>query len=150
MKILGHPLHPMLVHFPIAFWSLATALDLLFFMGLQDQWLVLFQGLTKGAVYLIALGLTFSVPAMAAGLIDLASLDKRAEKTGLYHMLFMSTTWCLYLVSLVLHIKNGIIQESISALTITASLSGFITLAIGGYYGGELVYKHGSGHQKIK
>jgi len=140
MKIFGHPLHTMLVHFPIAFWSLATICDALALYGLADAW--------RASAYLTGLGLAIGLVAMLPGLVDLAKLEQVAQKTGLAHMTLMSMAWGCYLASLVFHINQGTITLIPSTIAFIFDIAGFLCLSIGGFFGGELVYHHGAGRQK--
>jgi uncharacterized membrane protein len=36
MRLLGHPIHPMLVHFPVAFWTVAAAAYVAAAVGIGD------------------------------------------------------------------------------------------------------------------
>ena len=98
MKIFGHPIHTLLVHFPIAFWTLATVCDGLALVGFMDAW--------RASAILIGLGVGMGALAVIPGLIDLAKLPSEAEKSGLTHMAFMLAAWCFYLGSLFLHIEG--------------------------------------------
>ncbi|MCF6198576.1 MAG: DUF2231 domain-containing protein [Hyphomicrobiaceae bacterium] len=140
MKIFGHPVHTMLVHFPIAFWSLATIFDALALYGVADAW--------RASAFLTGLGLFIGLAAMLPGLVDLARLGEAAHKTGLTHMALMSAAWGFYLASLVFHVDQGAITATPSPIAFALDMIGFLCLAIGGFYGGELVYRYGAGQKE--
>lgn len=137
MQIFGHPLHPALVHFPIAFWTAGSVCDGLVLAGLLQD--------TSLATLALALGTATALPAMFAGLSDLAGLDENTEALGNRHMLVMALAWLAYLGALVTRLHampdNGV--TPISAWC--CSFAGMILLGIGGWLGGQLVYRHGSG-----
>ena len=141
MRVFGHPVHTMLVHFPIAFWSLASICDGVALLGYQEAW--------RASTVLMGLSILVATVAMVPGLIDLAKLPDRAKKTGLIHMLYMGTAWMFYLLSLVFHIDQGAISTP-NLLAISLGYAGFCCLAIGGFYGAELVYRHGAGQVSNK
>ncbi|MGE5167611.1 MAG: DUF2231 domain-containing protein, partial [Deltaproteobacteria bacterium] len=58
-----HPLHPALVHFPVACWSVATAADLASLHFGEPAW--------RLAGALLVIGLVMAVPALLAGLYEL-------------------------------------------------------------------------------
>ena len=85
MRLQRHPLPPMLVHFPIAFWSLASVCD-----GL------LMLGSTQASTYAwmaIAVASAMAVPAMINGALDIARLSNAAEADGRRHMMLMALAW---------------------------------------------------------
>lgn len=139
---MAHPIHPAIVHFPIACWSLAT-----FTSGLQWAFDI---GILQVAPLLMVVGLIFGVVAMLAGLIELVKIDE-SNKTLLTlayaHMAMASTAWFLYGVSTYLHWQGGNIVAS-TGLSFSFSVAGFIALAIAGFLGGQLVYGYGIGVQK--
>ena len=130
-----HPLHPALVHFPIASWSLASAADLAsLYLGQPAWWL---------AGVLMTIGLVTAIPAMGAGFMELMRLpeDSAAIKDVNRHMLMVMAAFCLYLVSLLMRVDAMRLQAP-GMLAIALSLAGFICLGIAGWLGGKLVYGH--------
>ena len=137
MRLFAHPIHTLLVHFPIAFWTLATFCDGLAVLGFMDAW--------RAGAILIGLGVSMGAIAMIPGLIDLAKLPSEAEKSGLTHIAFMLTAWCFYFGSLFLHIEDKALSHEPDLSALILSIIGFCCLMIGGFFGGELVYRHGAG-----
>ena len=60
MRVFGHPLHPMLVHFPIAFWTLGSACDALTLLGVPAAWPI--ACFSRAAIERRASYFTFSLP----------------------------------------------------------------------------------------
>ena len=141
MRLFGHPLHPMLVHFPVAFWTLGALCDGLALLGYEQTW--------GYAWMLLALGLAMAVPAMAAGFLDLAALSPEAERDGQRHMIFMGLAWTLYLLALMTRFEGSTLMSSPQALSVACSMLGLALMAVGGWYGGQLVYRHGAGGQRL-
>ncbi len=130
----------MIVHFPIACWSLATLGDLLsIFIDLQ---------LDKSIATSISIGSATAIIAMIAGFVESLKLsDKKKikiEKTLDMHMYLAITCWCLYVFSLMERWSNGHLVQ-VSSLGLISSFIGFICLASTGIKGGDLVYKYGVG-----
>jgi uncharacterized membrane protein len=137
VRFLGHPLHPMLVHFPIAFWALATTSDAI----------ALVSALETGpfAWRLHALGTAAALPAMIAGFVDFASLDQDAEADGQYHLILMGLAWVIYLGALLTRFDGLTPRAETGGLSFALSIAGFLAMAIGAWFGGRLVYHHGAG-----
>lgn len=132
-----HPLHPALVHFPIACWSLAVLSD---FMGLwfgEAAW--------QWSAGLLAAGCTVALPAMLAGLMELPRVPEGLAMRDTYlHMSIMLFAFALFTARLVLRLDHlQPLPPDTVALLIDAA--GFAALAAGGWLGGRLVYGHGIG-----
>lgn len=135
-----HPIHPMLVHFPIATWFLATLADLAsLFMNEQVGWV---------AGVLLVVGTITALLAMITGLVELGKIDAQspAMKVANQHMILIMTSWSFYALSLFLRL-NGTQLEQPGLLAIALSVAGFIFLCSAGWMGGKLVYEYGVGIQ---
>jgi uncharacterized membrane protein len=133
-----HPLHPALVHFPIACWSLAKAGDL--------GGLVLTDSAWRWSGMLLLAGIGFSLPAMLAGLLELVKLpeDSPAMRDVNRHMLMVMMALAFYTASLFLRLQGAHLTDP-GALAIASSVLGFLCLGVAGWLGGKLVYGHGIG-----
>lgn len=130
-----HPLHPALVHFPIACWSLATAADLASPVWGEPAW--------RLAGVLLVAGIGFSIPAMLAGFLELAKVaeDNPAIKDVNRHMIMVMSALTCYVVSLFLRLHGTELIEP-GLLAIGLSVLGFLCLGMAGWLGGKLVYGH--------
>lgn len=137
MRLFGHPVHPMLVHLPIALWVSATACDGLSLVGVSQAWPL--------AWLCMAAGLTAALPAMAAGLADFAGLDENAVPTALRHMMLMGLAWSAYLAALLLRSDGLAVMPTPVPPAMAVGLAGFILLIVGAAQGGRLVYTLGVG-----
>ena len=134
-----HPLHPALVHFPVACWSLATLAD-----GLARVWQpAVLQPL---AALLIGIGCIAGLAAAAAGFLELLKLadGHPAERIAYLHMGLALGTWCLYAASLGLRVDHRQLLPP-GAAALASSGVGFVLLLATGWLGGKLVYGHGVG-----
>ena len=141
LRLGGHPIHPMLVHFPVALWTLAIVADSGGMVTGEAWW-------WQASFGCQALGVLAATVAMAAGLLDYATLarDHAAQATAVAHMLVMSTAWLAFLASLALRGLPDGAPPPLAAM-LTAAV-GFVAMAIGGWLGGRLVYRFavGVGH----
>lgn len=130
-----HPLHPALVHFPVASWSLATIADLASLHFGQPAWWL--------AGVLMTIGLATAIPAMAAGFVELMRIpdDSPAMKDVNRHMGMVMIAFSLYAVSLVMRL-DGMTLHAPGPTALALSLAGFVCLGIAGWLGGKLVYGH--------
>lgn len=133
-----HPIHPILVHFPVAAWIISTIGDIVgLFTNEQVSWV---------AGVLLVIGTITALFAMVTGLIELSKIDQQnpAMKIANQHMIFMMVSWSFYAVSLFLRLDGTDLGQP-DAIAITMSIVGFIFLCIAGWLGGKLVYEHGIG-----
>jgi uncharacterized membrane protein len=135
--VLGHPLHPALVHFPIALLLSATAADVARVAGLTFD--------VHIAAVLMAGGLAMGLVAMGAGLIDYARLDEAVVPHAQCHIAAVGTAWLGYAVALYLRrdVLNG--AATVTSLSLGLSMISALVLALGGWLGGRLVYTFGAG-----
>lgn len=139
----GHPIHPMLIPFPLALWTTSFIVDVLFYFTRQPTLLVI-------AKFMLAAGCLAAVAAAAAGFIDwLAIKDGEVKKVANWHARLNVIALIVFAVSLFL--RMGSYSEWVGRrLTIPflLSLLGVILIAISGWLGGELVFKHGVGQTR--
>lgn len=135
-----HPLHPALVHFPVACWVLATAADFasLWFGEVAWRW--------SGG--LLTVGCIMALAAMLAGLLELARVPEGAALRAAYwHMSAMLIALTLFSMRLLLRLDHlhPLAPDNVSLLL---DAGGFIALVVGGWFGGQLVYRYGVGSSK--
>jgi uncharacterized membrane protein len=132
---MGHPLHPALVHFPVALWTVSLAADGAALATGTAFWV-------SAAWWCLVSGLGGAALAATAGLVDYSLLPTKhpAFRTATAHMLTMSFSALCFLVSALLRGGPGSAAE-FSALV--CSGVGFLALVVGGLLGGTLVYRFG-------
>jgi len=134
----GRPLHPALVHFPLALYPTSLLFDCL--SHLVDDG----NPFVKGAFALILVGLVISVGAVVTGFADFLLIEAGARvwKLAVTHMTFQLVTGGLFLANVILRGRD--LDVTASAVgPIVLSAVGVATLAVGGFLGSELVYRHG-------
>ncbi|HPN80261.1 DUF2231 domain-containing protein [Dokdonella sp.] len=135
---MSHPLHPALVHFPIATWSLATLADLAGLAWGEPAW--------RWSGVLMAVGTLTALVAMAAGFIDFLKLaaDHPAATDAQRHLRWETVAWCCYAASLLLRLDGSTLAAP-DLIGIGLGAAGFASLCVAGWLGGKLVYAHGVG-----
>lgn len=143
-RVAGHPIHPMLVVFPIAMFT-ATVAALLAFIATRDTFYYR-AAMTAGAA-----GVSMAILAAIPGAIDLFSLPKgsRARAIGVRHASFALLTVGIFSVSTAVMVRNWVTKTMVDgawALDATVPLAigvlGLVTLIIVGILGWTLVQTH--------
>jgi uncharacterized membrane protein len=133
-QIGGHPIHPMLVQFPIVCFILTLVCDVLYTQGHTE--------LATASTWLLIVGLVMGALAAVAGLTDFVG-DKRIQGAdAIKHAAANVTAVVLEIVNLVLRLKN---PDSIGSTGVWISLVVVLILLYSGWMGGRLVYIHGIG-----
>jgi uncharacterized membrane protein len=130
-----HPIHPMLVVFPIGLWGFALVADVVFALGGAPVW-------KDVAFYSIAGGIVGALLAAVPGLLDYRALrSPRLRRIGLTHMIVNLLALGLFGLNLWLRTRLPID----SPVPLALSAMGVGLLLISGWLGGEMVYVHGVG-----
>jgi len=138
MRFLGHPIHPMLVHFPIALWTVAVIAYVANAVGV-------IEAADEIAKVSNSAGLLMALLAMLAGGFELRTIDSRSEamRIATWHMMLMATVWFCFLAALMLQVSAGL-DRSMSPLVVAAcAVAGFLLMIAGAWLGGRLVYDFG-------
>ncbi len=131
--IAGHPIHPMLVPFPIAFLVATFASDLNFWCTGDAFW-------ARASLWLAGAGLVTGLAAAVTDPIDFLSIQRAREGTaGWIHFLGNAVVLLLTLWN-VLH-RLG--DPASGVLPLGVILSGIVALIlfVTGWMGGELAYR---------
>jgi uncharacterized membrane protein len=132
---LGHPSHPLFVHFPVAFYIGVLAFDLM------TRWFE-FPTLVLAATFLIIGAQAGSLFAVITGAVDWWQMAKGSEKRkkANQHALFQIATAVLFVAALILRWPDRhAAQAQVSWILIEAV--GVALLVVGQYLGGVLVYQ---------
>jgi len=133
-KIASHPLHPMLIPFPVAFFIGALACDLAY-------WRTGDIGFAVGSAWLIGAGLVMAALAALAGLTDfLGSRRIRRLRVAWLHM--AGNVIVVGLEALNLFLRQGDPGAGVVPDGLILSLAVTLLLLFTGWLGWEMVYRH--------
>jgi uncharacterized membrane protein len=137
-KVGGHPLHPMIVPFPIVFLVSALVTDLVYLNTGSPGW-------ATASMWLLGAGIAMALLAAALGLTDLLG-DRRVRslRQAWMHGIGNVALVALAAVSFYLRATSGA-EEAIAPVGVTLSFVTVLGLLVTGWLGGELVYRHGVG-----
>lgn len=132
--IARHPIHPILVVFPISFLVGALVTDIVYWQTNNAFW-------AEMSYWLIVGGVVTAVVAAVPGLVDFLSINRvRRHAAGWIHAGFNSTVLVIAVVNLFL--RQGDVEGGLLPWGLTLSAVTGVLLAISGWYGGELVYRY--------
>jgi len=132
--IAGHPIHPMLIPFPVALLSLVPVTDIVFAATESTFW-------SSVSYYLLWAGLISAGLAAIVGLVDFIGVPRvRSVRAGWAHLLLNVAIVALSVVNLLLRWGDTIGQIEPSGIILSLVATGL--LLVSGWYGGELTYRH--------
>jgi uncharacterized membrane protein len=135
-KVGGHPIHPMLIPFPIVCFIGVLVTDIVFLNNHDPGW-------ATASRYLLAIGLVMAALAAVAGLTDFMGDDRiRGSGDAVKHMLANVTAVVLEIVNFFVRLNNN---DQIGKIGVYLSAIVVLTLVYSGWKGGDLVYRHGIG-----
>ena len=136
-KLLGHPIHPMLIVFPLGLFATAVAFDIVGLAQSDASWFGI-------SYWMIAAGIIGGLLAAVFGLIDWWGIPSgtRAKRIGLLHggvnivvvLLFIGSWWL-----------RSSAPQSPNSTALTLSFIAVVLALVGGWLGGELVDRLGVG-----
>jgi len=134
-SIRNHPIHPMLVAFPIALWIFSLICDFLYHAGSYN---VFWKGV---AFYTMVAGVIGALLAAVPGFIDYLSLrDRQVKRIATTHMTLNLIVVALFLFNLGIRYNASPDNEFFG---VVLSVIAIAILAVSGWLGGSLVYVHG-------
>jgi uncharacterized membrane protein len=137
VKAFGHPIHPMLIPFPLGLLATAVIFDII--------QLVSGKGIfSETAFYMIAAGIVGGLAAAVFGLIDWLAIPSgtRAKSVGIMHGGGNVVVVVLFALSWLLRYGD---RPHPGALALILSFAGVALAGITGWLGGELVDRLGVG-----
>jgi nitrite reductase/ring-hydroxylating ferredoxin subunit/uncharacterized membrane protein len=136
---LRSPLHPAVVHLPLALFPLSLLLDVASWI-----WPAAELGFVRAAFYAVLGGLVTGLLAGVLGMVDYTSIrdDHPAKKTATLHLVLNVVALGVYGASAGLRYA-ALEAERTPGLPLVLSLLGLGLLSYSGYLGGHLVYSDG-------
>jgi len=134
VAIAGHPLHPLIVTFPIAFLTGVLGTDIGYWLTGDLFW-------ARASVLFIVVGILSGLVAAATGMMDFLKIKRvRQHNAGWVHMVGNVAALSLSLINLL--IRWGDSTGRVIPLGILLSLVVASLLGVTGWYGAELIYRH--------
>lgn len=134
-SVKGHPIHAMLVPLPIGLFVFSLVSDLLLVAGLGGgDWAVV-------ARCTLAAGIVTALLAAIPGFVDYLSLSGRPRRIATSHMLLNLTVVGVFTMDFLLRLRT----DPYDKVPVVFSAIGVSLLAVSGWLGGEMVYRHGVG-----
>ncbi len=133
----GHPLHPMLIHFPVAMLLALVGSDAAYVWTGDFFW-------ARGSLWLAGVGALGGWISGLAGIIDLATVTRIRQ---------LITAWCHSILAVMLLslatfnwlLRLGDPAEYLIPWGLYLSLLTAALISVTGYLGGQLVYEHAVG-----
>lgn len=128
--IAGHPVHPMLVAFPIGFFGAVLVSDVISIWAGPTFW-------SQVAMWLIAFGVIGALLAALFGFIEYftAPMSAALKKTATLHMILNLIVVAFYVAAFFVRYA-----DEVSAIGYVLTYIGLALLIVSGWYGGRLVY----------
>lgn len=151
-RVAGHPIHPMLVAFPIAFYTATVAMLLAYIGTLEAFWY-------RVAMVAAVAGIVTALVAVVPGAIDLFALprESRARAVGLRHAGFNLLATGLYAIAAAVMIYGWrhrvmLDGEYVFDATIPLAISvvAWVSMVVAGSLGWTLVQTHHVGIKPAK
>jgi uncharacterized membrane protein len=136
-RVGGHPIHPMLVPFPIACFFGAFVTDLVYWWTENTQW-------ETFSVWLLSVGMVMAGFAVIAGLIDfVGNKHIRALRPAWFHVLGNVIALILALINAFVHSRDGYTAVIPTGLILSTLV--VLILMFTAWSGWSMVYRHGAG-----
>jgi uncharacterized membrane protein len=133
INFLGHPVHPILIVFPLGLLPTAVACDIIYWVTHNPNW-------GHIAYWLIAGGVISGLVAALFGLADWWALDSgtRAKRIGVWHMAVNVIMVLLFAISWWM---RRAAPNTPTTVATGLAVIGLVFGLVGGWFGGELVYR---------
>lgn len=139
-SIKKHPVHPMLVAFPIGLWIFALVCDLVRAGGGSSNWATV-------ATYCVAAGVIGALLAAAPGLIDYFSIDEaQMKRIATLHLAVNVGAVIIFAINFWLRFR----LPAESNVPLALSIIGVLAIGVGGWLGGEMVYVKGMAVEAVE
>lgn len=138
LQFAGHPIHAMVVGFPIGLYSAALVCDVLYLVLLEPFWF-------RMAFWAIVFGLVTHLGAVATGMPDFLAVMREhteARRPATSHVVFGISLLVVQGLNLGLRNAGEISAGASIAGPLVVNVIAAALTGIQGWYGGELVYRH--------
>jgi uncharacterized membrane protein len=132
-SIAGHPIHPMLVAYPIGFLVGGLLTDIAYWQTADPFW-------AQASLWLIGAGVVTSLLAAVFGLIDFVTIPRARNAAGWVHFLGNLLAVVLSAVSVLFRMPDPEAVVMPTGLAISAAVT--VILLVTGWLGGELAFRY--------
>ena len=141
-SLFKHPIHPMLIVFPIGLWIFSLICDLVRLAGASSE--------TWSAVAFFTMigGLIGALCAAVPGFVDLLFYKgglPPVKRIALTHMAINLTAVVLYAINIYLRSSEVATADSSLSLPVVLSIVGVALIFVSGWLGGQMVHVYGVG-----
>jgi uncharacterized membrane protein len=138
-KLFGHPIHPMLIVFPLGLLGTAVVFDLIALIG--GDW----DSLARAAFYMIAAGVLAGLLAAVFGAIDWLAIPRGTRARGIATLHGLGNVVIVALFAVAWLLRNDDPPSDASGVPIVLEIVGVLGALVTGWLGGELVDRLGVG-----
>jgi uncharacterized membrane protein len=137
IRLFGHAVHQALVHFPIGILCGSAIFDVVWLFTGDPQW-------ANVSYYMIVVGVISGLVASIAGLWDYLDIpvQTRARSVGFTHAVISACSLLVFALAWFVRYRTAHIPD---VLALSLSFGGVAIVSVAGWYGGELVARHGIG-----
>jgi uncharacterized membrane protein len=138
-KLFGHPIHPMLIPFPLGLLGTAVVFDLIALIG--GDW----DSLARAAFYMIAAGILAGLLAAVFGAIDWLAIPRGTRARGIATLHGLGNVVIVALFAVAWLLRNDDPPSDAAGVPIVLEIVGLLGAVVTGWLGGELVDRLGVG-----
>lgn len=139
-SIKKHPMHPMLVGFPIGLWTFALVCDVVHAVSGSAIWQTV-------ATFCVAGGIVGALLAAVPGLIDYFSIDEaEMKRIANLHLAVNLAAVVVFAINLWLRFRLPVESN----VPLGLSVVGVLAIGFGGWLGGEMVYVKGMAVEAVE
>ena len=134
-----HPIHPIIIPFPIALWIFSLVADVIYLWRGNTVWRDYI------AFYTLLGGIIGAAVAAVPGLVDWLSItDREVKKLADWHARLNVIALVIFVADFYLRTTGGArLLGGSPTIPLLLSVLGVVLITISGWLGGEMVYVHG-------
>jgi uncharacterized membrane protein len=133
-QVAGHPIHPMLIPFPVAFLVATLVSDLVFLRTGNPGW-------ATASLWLLGAALVMAALAAVAGLIDFLGDERIRDLSAAWHHM-IGNVIAVVLALINWYRRYAATEPGVPSGGVVLSLLVVLILLYTGWRGWEMVYKH--------
>ena len=134
----GHPVHPPLTDVTIGVYTFATLAAVLDVLDIAEN------AAAPGWALALVVGLVVTIPTALTGLADWLRIESGTplKRTATFHLIAMVVATVIFALAALFGYSDGI-DGRVETGPFLLTIAGYLTLALGGWLGGAIVFVHG-------